>query len=168
MTSVSVLCSPGFGDVYQLCALLILVSVLHFLFLDRIKLWEKYKEPRLTEKLSIGNNLLVVATIEFIIMILFFVWLRFITFCGAPLSGILLYVYGTLQVTKVTAECYQKHHPGKLGLKFGLRFVAICQGVAIVLVTCLIPVAPVLLVPILLLLLMVAYVGVLYTVERDF
>lgn len=165
---VSVLCSPGFGNIYQLCALLILVSVLQFQFLDRVKLWEKYKEPLLTEKLSTGTNLLMMAIIEFVIMILFFVWLRFITFCGAPLSGILLYIYGTLQITKVTAECCQKHHPGALGLKFGLRFVAICQSVAIVVVSCLIPAAPVLLVPILLALLMVAYVGVIHTVAPNF
>ena len=165
------LCSPAFQNLNALFALLVLMCVLHYHFLDRVKCWEKFKRPEdrmLITQLSPGVNLILMASIEFAIMGSFFLWLRFITFCMVPLSGILLFVYATLQGTKVSAESWQKHHAGDLGLRFGLRFIFICQGVAIVIVTFLIPLAPILLKPILLLLLMWGYFGILYTVAPNF
>lgn len=81
-----------------------------------------------------------------------------------PLSGILAFVYAALQTTKVTAEAWQRHHAGDLGLLLGVKIAAICHSAGMLAVLIFIPFCPFLLKPIMLLFMLWAYVGIFYTV----
>ena len=161
-----VMCRPGLSDGNQLFAFQTLSSLLAYHFLDRVKLWEKFKTTTLFP-CSVGSNLLLMAAGKYLIMACFISWLVK-SFPGVPLWGLLMYVYAAFQVTKATAEAYSRLIEGDHGLNVGVKIALVCHFAIIAAVIFLIPLVPFLLYVIGLVLQLWAYWAILYTVANNF
>ena len=143
-------------------------GILFYNFLDRVKLWEKFKATLLFPQWSAGANLLFMAAGEFVTMLCFALWLTMVTFHGIPFWSLLVYVYTSLLVTKATAKAITKHFDGEMSLQLGAKIAFACHVVVIFCVVLLIPLFPVLLEWFGLLCQLWAYFGIFYTVVKNF